>query len=269
MFVEMESVFWVISKIAWAIIAPETLLLFLLILSSGLLWTRYNKQGRVLISSTVFIITMVSVLPFSLWILRPLEDRFAIPEKLPDRVDGIIVLAGAENIFVTIAHGLPALNSAAERLTTFAWLGNVYPDAILLFSGGSGSLIDQKHKSADTARKIFYQIGLNPKRVKFESDSKNTAESALKAYQLIQPQLGQNWILVTSAYHMPRSVGLFRKLGWDVIPYPAAFQTTKSFSLKFDLREIGKFSQGIHEWLGLIVYRATGDTLTFFPGPKE
>lgn len=264
----MESAFWIVSKVAWALIAPETLLLFLLILSAGLLWTRYNKQGRVLISSTVLIITMVSVLPFSFWILRPLEDRFAIPKKLPDRVDGVIVLAGAENIFVTIAHGLPALNGGAERLTTFAWLANVYPNAILLFSGGSGSLIDQKHKSADAARKVFYQIGLNPKRVKFESDSKNTAESALKAYQLIQPELGQNWILVTSAYHMPRSVGLFRKVGWGVIPYPVDFNTTKSFSLKFDLREIGRFSNGMREWIGLLMYRVSGKTLAFFPGPR-
>ena len=263
----MESVFWVVSKIGWALIAPETLLLFLLILSAGLLWTQYNKQGRILISSTVFIITMVSVLPFSFWILSPLEDRFAIPEKLPDRVDGIIVLAGAENIFVTIAHGLPALNSGAERLTTFAWLANIYPDAILLFSGGSGSLIDQKHKSADVARKIFYQIGLNPNRVKFESDSKNTAESAFKSYQLIQPQIDENWILVTSAYHMPRSVGLFRKVGWDVIPYPVDFNTTKSFNLKFDLKEIGRFSNGMREWIGLLVYRVSGKTLAFFPGP--
>ena len=76
-------------------------------------------------------------------------------------------------------------------------------------------------------------------------------------------------MLVTSAFHMPRAVGLFRKAGWNVIPYPVDFQTTKSFSLKFDLREIGRFSQGIREWLGLIVYRAIGGTLTFFPSPKE
>ena len=263
----MESVFWIVSKIAWAFIAPEALLLFLLILSAGLLWTRYNKQGRVLISFTVFIITMVSVLPFSLWILRPLEDRFAIPEKLPDRVDGIIVLAGAENIFVTIAHGLPALNSAAERLTTFAWLANVYPDAILLFSGGPGTLVEQKHKPADTARKMFSQIGLDPERVWFESDSKNTAENALKSYDLIQPSPGQNWILVTSAFHMPRSVGLFRKAGWAVIPYPVDFNTTKGFNLTFDLREIGRLSTGIREWLGLMVYRLAGATLALFPSP--
>ena len=111
----MESIFWVISKIAWALIAPETLLLFLLILSAGLLWTRYNKQGRVLISSTVFIITLVSVLPFSSWILRPLEDRFPIPKELPNRVDGIIVLAGAENISVTAARGQPSFHVTVQN----------------------------------------------------------------------------------------------------------------------------------------------------------
>ena len=267
MIIEMESIFWVISKIAWALIAPETLLLFLLILSAGLLWTRYNKQGRVLISSTVFIIILVSVLPFSSWILRPLEDRFPIPKELPNRVDGIIVLAGAENISVTAARGQPSFHDGAERLTTFVWLAHVYPDAVLLFSGGSGSLTDQKHKSADTARKIFYQVGLNPDRVQFESDSKNTSESALESYKLIKPSPDQHWILVTSAFHMPRSVGLFRKAGWDIIPYPVDFQTTKHFSLKFDFREIGRLSLGIREWLGLFVYRAIGSTSTLLPSP--
>ena len=158
---------------------------------------------------------------------------------------------------------------SAERLISFVWLAHIYPDAVLLFSGGSGSLTDQKHRPADTARKIFDQSGLDPERIRFELNSKNTAENALKSYELIQPSPDQHWVLVTSAYHMPRSVGLFRKAGWNVIPYPVDFQTTKSFSLKFDLREIGRLSQGIREWLGLIVYRVIGDTLTFFPGPKE
>jgi uncharacterized SAM-binding protein YcdF (DUF218 family) len=262
----MES-FWIISKISWALIAPETLLLFLLILSSGLLWTRYNKQGRILISSTILFITMVSVFPFSSWVLRPLEERFPIPKRLPTQVDGVIVLAGAENISVTAERGQPSVYDGGERLTTFVWLANIYPGAILLFSGGSGTLIEQKDKPADTARKIFNQIGLDPERVQFESDSKNTAENALKSYDLIQPRPDQNWILVTSAFHMPRSVGLFRKAGWTVIPYPVDFNTTKSFNLTFDLREIGRLSIGIREWLGLMVYRLTGDTLVLFPRP--
>ena len=265
----MESVFWVVSKIAWALIAPETLLLFLMILSVALLWTRYNKQGRILISSTVLIIAMVSVLPFSYWILRPLEDRFAVPEKLPDRVDGVIVLAGAEDISVTAARGQPSFHGGGERLTTFVWLAHVYPDAVLLFAGGSGSLTDQENKPSTVASKVFSQIGLDPKRVRYESDSKNTSENALKSYELIKPTPDKRWILVTSAFHMPRSVGLFRKVGWNVIPYPVDFNTTKRIRLKFDLREIGRFSQGIREWLGLIAYRSMGRTSTLFPGPKE
>ena len=265
----MDNIFWVISKIVWNLMAPETLLLFLLIFGVSLLWTRRNKSGRFIITATVAIVAMVSILPFSTWILHPLEDRFSIPKKLPDRVDGIIVLAGAENISVTAARGQPSLHSGGERLTTFVWLAHVYPSAILLFVGGSGSLIDQQHKSADTARKIFHQIGLDPERVQFESDSKNTAEGASKAYQLIQPKPDQNWILVTSAFHMPRSVGLFRKAGWHVIPYPVDFNTTKNSNLKFDLREIGRFSQGIREWIGILAYRAMGKTAVLFPGPRS
>jgi uncharacterized SAM-binding protein YcdF (DUF218 family) len=263
----MDSIFWIISKVSWALIAPETSLLFFLILSSCLLWTRYNSQGRALISFTVLFITMVSIFPFSSWVLRPLEERFPIPKQLPVKVDGIIVLAGAENISVTAARGQPSIYDGGERLTSFVWLANIYPDAALVYSGGSGALAQQKHKPADTARKMFDQIGLNPERVRFESDSKNTAENALKSYDLIQPRPGQHWILVTSAFHMPRSVGLFRKAGWSVIPYPVDFYTTKSFNLTFDLREIGKFSIGMREWLGLIVYRVTGATLALFPSP--
>jgi uncharacterized SAM-binding protein YcdF (DUF218 family) len=263
----MENILWVVSKIIWALLAPETLLLFFLILSVSLLWTRYDKQGRALISATVIIISMVSVLPLSYWILRPLEDQFVTPKKLPNRVDGVIVLAGAEDISVTVARGQPSFHGGGERLTTFVWLASVYPDAVLLYTGGSGSLTNQDKKPSIVARKFFKQLGLNPARVRFESDSKNTLENALKSYELIKPTPGQKWILVTSAYHMPRSVGLFRKVGWNVIPYPVDFNTTKNFRINFDLREIGRFSQGVREWVGLLVYWAIDKTSELLTHP--
>ena len=265
----MENTFWVISKIIWGVLAPETFFLILLIFGTGLLWTRLNKVAGLIITSSVIIIAMISILPFSTWILYPLENRFPIPSKLPEEVDGIIVLAGAENISVTAARAQPALYGGGERLTTFIWLSRLYPNAILLFSGGSGSLIDQKNKSGDTARQLFDQLGLKAERVQYESDSKNTAESALKAYQLVQPKPGQNWILVTSAFHMPRSVGLFRKVGWQIIPYPVDFSTTHSSSISFDLMEIGRFSQGLREWVGLVAYRMKGEMAKLFPGPHS
>ncbi len=254
----MDNIFWIVSKVFWGLVAPETLLLFLLILGVGLLWIRNNKGGRFIITATVVAISMISILPFSTWVLRPLEDSFSMPQKLPNQVDGIIVLAGTENISVTTARGQPSIHGGGERLIAFIRLANIFPDAILLFVGGSGSLIDQKHKSGDTARKVFDQIGLDLERVQFESESKNTAENASKAYELIQPDAGENWILITSAFHMLRSVGTFRKVGWSVTPYPVDFHTTKRSKLSFDLTEIGRFSRGIREWIGILAYRATG-----------
>ena len=154
-------------------------------------------------------------------------------------------------------------------MTTFVWLARVYPDAVLLYTGGSGSLLNQEKKPSIVARKFFSQLGLNPKRVRFESDSKNTLENALKSYELIKPTPGQKWILVTSAYHMPRSVGIFRKVGWNVIPYPVDFNTTKNFRINFDLRQIGRFSQGLREWVGLVAYRMKGEMTKLFPGPHS
>jgi uncharacterized SAM-binding protein YcdF (DUF218 family) len=265
----VDNTFWVISKVIWGIVAPETSLLILLILGTVLMWTRRNKAGSLIVTTSVVIIALISILPFSTWIFHPLENRFPVPTKLPEEVDGIIVLAGAENISVTAARGQPSLNGGGERLTTFVWLARLYPNAILLFSGGSGSLIDQKNKPGDTARKLFDQLGLKAERVQYESDSKNTAESALKSYQLVQPKPDQNWILVTSAFHMARSVGLFRKVGWQIIPYPVDFSTTNSSSMSFDLMEIGRFSQGLREWVGLVVYRMKGQITELFPRPHS
>ena len=261
----MDTIFWVVSKVIWILIAPETVLLFLLVLGSFLLWTRREKLGRRVITFTAVIVVVVAILPLSDLILFPLENRFPVPKILPNQIDGIIVLAGAEDISVTSARGQPSLHSGGERLITFAWLAKRYPGAILLFAGGSGSLFNQKQKSADTARMIFEQIDLDSKRVRFESESRNTAESASSSYQLIRPKFDENWILITSAFHMPRSVGVFRKEGWSVIPYPVDFSTTKNFSLKFDLMELGRFSQGMREWIGILAYRVIGKTSELFP----
>ena len=132
----MDNTFWVISKVIWGIVAPETSLLILLILGTALIWTRRNKAGSLIVTTSVVIIALISIFPFSNWIFHPLENRFPIPSKLPKKVDGIIVLAGAENISVTAARGQPSLHGGGERLTTFVWLARLYPNAILLFSGG-------------------------------------------------------------------------------------------------------------------------------------
>ena len=95
-------------------------------------------------------------------------------------------------------------------------------------------------------------------------------ENAVVTFGLVKPKPGERWILVTSAFHMPRAVGCFRRVGWRVIPYPVDFnfEGDERFELAFDLAGgINAFASGLHEWLGLTFYWLTGKTDTFFPAP--
>ena len=67
--------------------------------------------------------------------------------------------------------------------------------------------------------------GLDARRILVETRSRNTYENAVYSKELAQPQPGQIWLLVTSANHMPRAVGCFRAVGFDVIPYPVDYDT--------------------------------------------
>lgn len=202
--------------------------------------------------------------------MKPLEERFSVPTELPENLTGIIVLAGPEKPLVTWARGQPSLGEGAERLTSFVALARRYPKARLIYAGGAGSLLYQNYKSNETARLLFSQLGLNLDRVQFDTEARNTVENAVNSFKLIGQKAEGDWILITSAYHMPRSVGIFRKIGWDVIPYPVDYQTSGKW--KYDwkfatLYNFLEFSTGLHEWLGLIAYWVTGKTSALFPKP--
>src|SRR5205807_816226 len=151
--------------------------------------------------------SVVALFPVSSWIGAPLEDRFPRPVTLPERVDGIIVLGGAVKPDTTEKRGLPSLNSRAERMTEFVRLAKLYPEARLVFSGGSGLLEIQRPRmtEAATARLFFQQQGLDIHRILFEDRSRNTYENVVFAKALVKPLPGQVWILVSSAQDMPRS----------------------------------------------------------------
>ena len=76
--------------------------------------------------------------------------------------------------------------------------------------------------------------------------------------------------MVTSAWHMARSVGIFRKLDWQVIPYPVDYKTTgkTEFYLSIPaLTSVAGVSTTIYEWIGLFYYWLLGRTSELFPGP--
>jgi uncharacterized SAM-binding protein YcdF (DUF218 family) len=264
----MDTVVWVLSKTIWVLANPENGLLFLLLSGSILLFTNRKTLGRALVTiSSAFFLVLV-IFPWDELILVPLENRFSIPEPLPESIDGVIVLGGAERARISHARGQVVLLDSAERLTTFVGLSRRYPKAKLIYSGGAGGLSEQAFKGADTAKILFEQLGLSADRVQFEFDSRNTFENARNSYELSKPQMGENWVLVTSARHMPRSVGVFRKIGWTVIPYPVDFSTTGiiEYDLGFyGLPAVTRVSWALHEWVGIVAYWFMGRTSELFP----
>ena len=266
----MDTVLWMISKVFWQLASPDISLL--LVLSAGvcLLYFDREKLGRTLITVATIIIVLFSLFPISNMLLIPLENRFPIPEPLPKDINGVIVLGGAERPQLTQERGQVSLGGSAERLTTFVSLARRFSDVKLVYAGGQGAIGLQEYKAAFTARLFFEQMGLDPDRVIFDSQSRNTMENAQNAFKLVKPKKGEKWVLITSAWHMPRSVGIFRKLDWEVIPYPVDFKTTGKLELNLvippKLSSTSSVSNVLYEWIGLIYYRLLGRTSELFPG---
>lgn len=209
-------------------------------------------------------------LPPGDWPLAVLEDRFPEPVALPAQVDGIIVLGGAINLAASAEHGVPSLKAGADRMTTFLALAQHFPEAKLVFTGGVAEGDDDIRES-DVARDLFGALGLDPDRVIFEGNSRNTRENALFSKRLAQPKEGEAWLLVTSAADIPRAVGCFRHVSWSVTPWPAGYQI-----LRGRRPYIPRLSDGLahmdwamHEWLGLIYYKLRGWTDAWFPAPED
>ncbi len=262
--------FFYLSKIFWFIVNPANVLLFLLCLGAWLSWTRWRRTGRWLLGLAALFALFLASVPLGANLLLGLENRFPTVRQLPDKVDGIISLGGVVNQFITRARGQVALGGSVERLTEFATLARRYPEAKLVFTGGSGRIFNQDIKEAEVLEPFLETLGLDPKRVILENQSRNTYENALNTYKLVRPGPDETWILVTSASHMPRSVGSFRKAGWRVIPYPVDynFKGDEQFELSFNLGTgMGMLNGGLHEWAGLFFYWLAGRSDDLFPAP--
>lgn len=262
-----------LSKVAWALVEPGNLLLLLLLSGSVLLFLGGGRAcaGRVLVVAATVGFTAVAMLPLADWVARPLESRFPHP-GYPPRVDGIIMLGGAVQPRLSRDRGEASLNQAAERLFAFVELGRRYPGARMVSSGGSGSVRHPDLTEDAAVRRALEQVGFDTGRVIFENRSRNTWENAVFSRDLVDPAPGETWILVTSGIHMPRSMGIFERIGWRVLPYPVDYRTSQDprFWVHFDLEEnLAQLSDAVREWIGLAAYRVMGRTDALFPGPRD
>ncbi len=266
----METLFWVTSKTLWLFLSPDKLLLILFVAGAVLLWTTRNELGKKIITLAASLLFVLTVFPWDHLLLKPLEGRFPQPRPLPEKVAGIVVLGGAEMSHITETRNQPSFTEAGERLTAFVSLARRYPDARLIHTGGIGNLRRRNLNASIAARKLFEELGLDLNRVQFDAKSRNTIENAKNAFALANPKPQETWLLVTSASHIPRAVGVFRKIGWNVLAYPVDYDTSGNLTADWawpGLTRVGMVSSALHEWAGLFIYRITGRTAELFPAP--
>jgi uncharacterized SAM-binding protein YcdF (DUF218 family) len=264
----MDTLFFWVAKLVWSVIQPESLLLILILLAWVMLKRGANRwAGRVLGALSIAMV-LTATLPVGEWILYPLEIRFPANPVLPQRIDGIIVLGGAEDAVRSKAWSQVETNESAERFLASLALSRRYPQAKLLFTSGSGDPASPEVKGADVAKRLYAEQGLDASKVLFESQSRNTAENVALSKALIKPLPGETWILVTSASHMPRAVGVFCKAGWQVLPYPVDHHSVPGHLLRPSggiTGNLDDLSTATREWVGLAAYFLTGRTSALFP----
>jgi uncharacterized SAM-binding protein YcdF (DUF218 family) len=263
--------FFYLSKIFWFFLQPLNFAIFLSL--AGLLAMLFGR-GRLAVtgvSTAFFILALSAWTSLGALLLGPLEERFQRPASLPERVDGIVVLGGGLEGAVNLARGGYEMNSGGDRFVETAVLARRFPAARILISGGVGTILLQGEGDADTGPRLLAALGVAPERLILENKSRNTAENAQLSRGLANPQPGETWLLVTSAYHMPRSVGLFRKVGFPVVPWPVDYRTSGREGIGFfkdnETDALQNITIAIREWIGLFAYWLSDRIDSMLPSP--
>ena len=263
--------FFPLSKMLGFFASPSNLVLCVGLLGLALMWTRWAGAGRRFAATAFVAFALAGLSPLGNWLIAPLENRFPPWDVARGAPDGIIVLGGAISPDLSKARGTPDLNEAAERITVVAALARAYPSARIVYWAATAdwsAAAASRRTSPATARKP----GRHAPRIILEGKSRNTIENAVFSKDLLAPKPGERWLLITSAYHMPRSIGIFRRVGFPVEAYPVDWRTggdEEDSLLPFETVSAGlrRTDTAVREWVGLVAYWLSGDTTALFPAP--
>ena len=269
--------FFYTAKGLWFLLQPSTLIALLIGYGAILIWTGWARWGRRFVTIGASLLLIAGLSPLGNALILPLEDRFP-RTNLGDapRPTGFIILGGGEDRLVGDARGAPTLNEASERIVEAAMLARRFPEAKIAFSGGDAGILYKSGSEAEGAQALLTALGVPDDRLILEAKSRDTYENAayLKEEFTRAGELGpgERWLLITSAYHMPRAMGAFRQAGFNVEPWPVDYRTRGKADLK---RPFDKVSEGLRrvdvasrEWVGLLAYWLTGRSDALFPAPQ-
>lgn len=263
--------FFLLSKILGFFVHPSNTIAMICVAGLVLVLTRWWRAGRALLVAGVVLLLIAGYSPLANVLLLSLSERFPPWSESGLAPDGIIVLGGAINSEVSAARGVLELDASAERVLAALDLARRYPQARIVYTGGSGNLIQRSAAEAPLAGELLKRFGVGADRVVLEDKSRTTTENAAYTRALVSPKPGELWLLVTSSFHMPRSMVAFRAAGFDVVAYPVDWRTRgpEDWRLPFATLAAGlaRTDVAVHEWAGLLAYRLGGKTSALLPSP--
>jgi uncharacterized SAM-binding protein YcdF (DUF218 family) len=264
--------FFVASKVLAFFLVPSNIIFITIFVGSALLFTPWARAGRRLVGLGAVALVILGLSPVGIVLIKALEDRFPVWNDAGPPPTGFIVLGGAVDPFGSSIRKTTMMDSAAERLTIVAELARKYPNAKIVYSGGNGALFGGLPE-ADYVKPLFESFGIAPDRIILERDSRTTAENAEYSKALLKPKADERWVIVTSARHMPRSIGSFRAAGFDVEALPVDWQLNgreNMTSLPPSLMTgLGLTDAAVREFVGLLAYRLSGRSPELLPAPRH
>lgn len=262
---------FVFSKLVWIFGQPLSLAFFFGLLA--FLAALLRRRAVMLISSllSVLILFVTLYTTAGAYIIQGLEERFPHAAADPADLKCMIVLGGATQNEVTTARGGYELDSAGDRLIEALRLAQKYPQARIVISGGDGSFSGSFEGDAVISERFFTALGISTDRMVADKTSRTTFENAVNTKELLAQNGLSGCLLITSGFHMPRSMGIFRKQGIDVVPWPVDYRSTGKETLGLDFTQPSLNAQvlatAMREWIGLVGYYAVGRTSALYPGP--
>ena len=254
------------KKIVSPLFSPMTLILVLFLIGLVLLWfTKRQKTGKTIITFGVIVLAILSYGSFSDFLLTPLERQY--PPLMIESADGglsssdsipsvkwIVLLGGGH----TANPGIPVTsqisNESLTRLVECVRIHRLIAGSKIILSGGA---VYDSSPEARTFAKVAAILNVNTRDIVLDDVSRDTEEQA----ENIRSIVGRDrFILVTSAYHMPRSMAIFNKAGLKPIPAPTN-HLVKERQIKapedFYPSSMGLFKaeHAIHEYLGILWFR--------------
>jgi len=249
---------FIFTKTLLFLLLPPASILLLMFLGFLLMWS-HRLLGRLLITAGFILLYGLSIGPVSDALIAPLEAGWR-PLAVKDVKADLIVVLGGGAVDLSVLGLEPVPNSGSlERVVAAVKLYRSLHIPMVI-TGGAGDPVRPELSDADPMARVALDLGVPKKHVMVDNSSFNTLASARNMKARFS---GKRMVLVTSAYHLKRSVAMFQKQGLEVLPQPSGFQSAPRFRTFHDaiprLEFLHISSIAISERLSLSWYRFKKD----------